>query len=740
MTDKRIRIILDPTQPKKAAKDIDNEVKKIGKSANNSAFSMNKLAAAIAGVISIQKLTQYADAWTKVQNQLKQTTTTQEGLNRATEEMVRIALSTRTSLEETTNLYSRFRLSISESELSTERLVGVIETINKSLAISGATAQESAGALRQLSQAIASGVLRGEEFNSIAEQAPAILAAVSAATGKNAGELRKLAAEGALTSKVLIDSLEAYGDTVDRQFAKATPTIQQGFEVLRTGAIVAVGEIDKAIGASSSFAQTLVNIGNKISSAEFISGFIENFDIARLTIDSVTNSLNQFANEVDLAGDIGSRALDLFGESLKNLFPNLKTLVQVLTVEVFSTFDKLRISATTLFSVLSKPFDSDNLKTATEKYLQEIEAINQARQDSIQNIFDEREAIISTAEAQADARKKEIEARKSANFDVAPNATTSGTPFIDLSGGKPPKQTKEQKATNAFEDEITAAQSVTNNLKMELETRLKVAQFYRDANLKGTEESFEREKALLNAREQEQLALIEQRAGEDTQRREDQLRKALEHENLLEEQVKLLKEEYRLQELEATAVYEAQKTAIQEDAIRQREQLDKLEYQARLNSFANLGNALLQLGQGQSRKVFETGKALALAQAAVALPGAVIESFKNGGGYPWGLVPAAAMLATGLKNIQQIKSAKFGSSSGAGASVGGGATGGGGQSLPTTNGSQETFQQRTVIEIRGIDKDSLITGEQLTNILQRDDNVIVALNGAQADAQRRGVI
>jgi len=167
-----------------------------------------------------------------------------------------------------------------------------------------------------------------------------------------------------------------------------------------------------------------------------------------------------------------------------------------------------------------------------------------------------------------------------------------------------------------------------------------------------------------------------------------------------------------------------------------------MEKLARMQSFADLGQALLSLGQGQSKKVFEVGKALSLAQATVSLPAAVIKSFQNGGGYPWGIAPAAAMLATGLKNIQTIRSTKFGGGGGS-ASVGSGSAGGGisgGGALPTTSGSQEQFQQKRVIEIRGaIDGNSLVKVSDLPDLLGTDD-MVITIQGAQQDAQRRGVI
>lgn len=84
----------------------------------------------------------------------------------------------------------------------------------------------------------------------------------------------------------------------------------------------------------------------------------------------------------------------------------------------------------------------------------------------------------------------------------------------------------------------------------------------------------------------------------------------------------------------------------------------------------------------QSRAMFEINKAAALAKAVVSLPSAVMQSFENGGGYPWGLIPAGLMLAEGLANISAIQSASFGGgTSGATAGGGGGGSGAGAASI-----------------------------------------------------------
>lgn len=95
------------------------------------------------------------------------------------------------------------------------------------------------------------------------------------------------------------------------------------------------------------------------------------------------------------------------------------------------------------------------------------------------------------------------------------------------------------------------------------------------------------------------------------------------------------------------------------------------------------GDALMKASDGKNKKMFKVGKALALAQAGVAGVTAVVESFKNGGGYPWGLIPAGLMAVTAIKNIQKIKNTKY--QGGGGGSSPTPDTGSGGSATPPTS-------------------------------------------------------
>lgn len=149
--------------------------------------------------------------------------------------------------------------------------------------------------------------------------------------------------------------------------------------------------------------------------------------------------------------------------------------------------------------------------------------------------------------------------------------------------------------------------------------------------------------------------------------------------------------------------HEVKVTAIEEREVRARKKLRDL---ADKNSLKNTLGAMAQMTSGvaqHSKAMFKVNKALALAQAVVALPSSVMQSFENGGGYPWGLIPAGLMLATGLQQINAIRSSQF--------------EGGGGGTTPSLAGSQGTINGQATGNTVGINASS----DDLLNPPQADD-------------------
>lgn len=212
---------------------MDDSFNRTSQSVNNTERSMqslSKVAAALTGYLSASMVASYSEAWTELNNKLSNSVRASESLIDVTQRVFDISQATRSSLDATATLYARLERGTREYNTSAEDLAKLTSIINQGFIVSGATAQEAENAIIQLSQGIASGVLRGEEFNSVAEQGSRLMVALADSMGVGIGQLRKMAAEGKLTTDVVVKGLLSQGDAIGKEFAKTTRTISQAFQ------------------------------------------------------------------------------------------------------------------------------------------------------------------------------------------------------------------------------------------------------------------------------------------------------------------------------------------------------------------------------------------------------------------------------------------------------------------------------------------------------------------------------
>lgn len=212
---------------------MDSSFNRTSQSVNNTERSMqslSKVAAALTGYLSVSMVASYSEAWTELNNKLSNSVRASESLIDVTQRVFDISQATRSSLDATATLYARLERGTREYNTSAADLAKLTSIINQGFIVSGATAQEAENAIIQLSQGIASGVLRGEEFNSVAEQGSRLMVALADSLGVSIGQLRKMAAEGKLTTDVVVKGLLSQGDAIGKEFAKTTRTMSQAFQ------------------------------------------------------------------------------------------------------------------------------------------------------------------------------------------------------------------------------------------------------------------------------------------------------------------------------------------------------------------------------------------------------------------------------------------------------------------------------------------------------------------------------
>ncbi|WP_368904557.1 tape measure protein [Proteus mirabilis] len=246
---------------------MDSSFNRTSQSVNNTERSMqslSKVAAALTGYLSVSMVASYSEAWTELNNKLSNSVRASESLIDVTQRVFDISQATRSSLDATATLYARLERGTREYNTSAADLAKLTSIINQGFIVSGATAQEAENAIIQLSQGIASGVLRGEEFNSVAEQGSRLMVALADSMGVGIGQLRKMAAEGKLTTDVVVKGLLSQGDAIGKEFAKTTRTMSQAFQEAGNNLTKFLGENTTIKSTISAFSDAVIAVSKNL--------------------------------------------------------------------------------------------------------------------------------------------------------------------------------------------------------------------------------------------------------------------------------------------------------------------------------------------------------------------------------------------------------------------------------------------------------------------------------------------
>ncbi|WP_022949515.1 tape measure protein [Methylohalobius crimeensis] len=258
--------------------------------------------AAATGAIRIgRQLAQTADQYNQISARVRQATDSQADYNLAQNELFRIAQDTRSSLATNAALFARTADAVKRLGGNTSDTLQLTELITKGLRLSGATAEETASAQLQLSQALGSGVLRGDEFNSVMEASPRLVKALADGLGQPVGKLRELAAEGELTSQRVIEALQSQKATIDREFADLPVTIGGALQQVENQWLKLIGVQDQSAGASKQVAEAIQLFADNLDSVLATAVTVGN--AATIAARTVTAAVFQMAATVAKALD-----------------------------------------------------------------------------------------------------------------------------------------------------------------------------------------------------------------------------------------------------------------------------------------------------------------------------------------------------------------------------------------------------------------------------------------------------
>ena len=198
--------------------------------------------------VLLSGLTEYADGLVEAQNRLRFFISDQEKLTKTTQDLKRVADSTRSGFLESVTLYQRMSLAARQLGVAQDDLLGITKSINQAIILSGASAKEANNGLIQLSQGIAANRLGGDELRSVLEQPPVVADTIARELGVTRGELRAMGEQGKITGNVVIDAFKNAAELLDAEFGETIPTIGQSLNVLKNNIIGVLGELNASTG------------------------------------------------------------------------------------------------------------------------------------------------------------------------------------------------------------------------------------------------------------------------------------------------------------------------------------------------------------------------------------------------------------------------------------------------------------------------------------------------------------
>jgi tape measure domain-containing protein len=277
-----IRITADGKGAEGTINSLNRTIEKVGDSSRKASASLGGIEKATQGLssaastagralaglgvaFSARQLIQTADAYSGIVAKLKLVSGSTQEFAAAQSQLFEISQRNMTPLAETVQLYSRLATSMRDLGRSQADTLAITDLVGKSIRISGADASSAAAGILQFAQAIGSGVLRGDEFNSMMENSPRLAKALADGLNVPIGSLREMAAQGELTADKVVNAILSQSEAIKREYTTMPLTVSGAFQQIQNALTAYVGQTDQASGSSRELAQSISLIATNLN-------------------------------------------------------------------------------------------------------------------------------------------------------------------------------------------------------------------------------------------------------------------------------------------------------------------------------------------------------------------------------------------------------------------------------------------------------------------------------------------
>ncbi|HBQ5642561.1 TPA: phage tail tape measure protein [Klebsiella variicola] len=284
-----------------ASKDTRRALSELTEQMESAKSSAMSLAGAFAGAFATGHLISLADEWNSVNARLKQASQSTDDFSSSQRLLMDISQKTGTAFSDNANLFSRSAASMREFGYSSTEVLQITEAISTGLKLSGANAQESSSVITQFSQALAQGVLRGEEFNAVNESGDRVIRALAAGMGVARKDLKSMADQGKLTIDKVVPALISQLGKLRDEYGELPQTVSSSATKIENAFMQWVGGANEASGATRTLTGVLNGVAENIDSVATAAGVLVAVGVSRYFGGMVTGAYSATAGIINAA-------------------------------------------------------------------------------------------------------------------------------------------------------------------------------------------------------------------------------------------------------------------------------------------------------------------------------------------------------------------------------------------------------------------------------------------------------
>lgn len=282
-----------------ASRETQRALAEVTSQINTAKASALGMAGAFAGAFATGHLISLADEWSSVNARLKQASQSSDDFTESQRALMDISQRTGTAFSDNASLFARSAASMREYGYSSQQVLDVTEAISTGLKLSGASTAEASSVITQFSQALAQGVLRGEEFNSVNENGDRVIRALAAGMGVARKDLKAMADQGLLTADKFVPALISQLGTMRGEFEAMPQTVSAATTKIENAFMAWVGGANEATGATATLVSVMNGVADNIDTVAAAAGVLASIGGARYLGGKLSDLGSETANLIE---------------------------------------------------------------------------------------------------------------------------------------------------------------------------------------------------------------------------------------------------------------------------------------------------------------------------------------------------------------------------------------------------------------------------------------------------------